>query len=104
MRNLMLIIGREYLVRVRTRAFLLFTVLMPLFIGGVVVLPSKLMSRAPSVRHVAVVAADPALGNAVRADLTASRFSGEEIGDRACGERQNAQAAVRGEPARRAQR
>ncbi|MGC2211494.1 MAG: ABC transporter permease [Candidatus Korobacteraceae bacterium] len=80
MRNLMLIIGREYLVRVRTRAFLLFTVLMPLFIGGVVILPSKLLSRAPSVRHVAVVAVDPALGNAVRADLTAARFSGEEIG------------------------
>ena len=80
MRKLMLIIGREYLVRVRTRAFLLFTVLMPLFVGSVVVLPSKLLSRTPSVRQVAVVAADPALGNAVRADLTASRFSNEELG------------------------
>jgi ABC-2 type transport system permease protein len=81
MRNLMLIISREYLVRVRTRAFLLFTVLMPLFVGGVVVLPSKLMlSHAPSVRQVAVVAADPVLGNAVRAELAASRISGEENG------------------------
>jgi ABC-2 type transport system permease protein len=80
MRNLMLILSREYMVRVRTRAFLLFTVLMPLFIGGVVVIPSKLLSRTPSARHVAVVAADPALGEAVRAELTAARFSGEEIG------------------------
>ena len=80
MRKLMLIIGREYLVRVRTRAFLIFTLLMPLFVGGVVVIPSKLMSRGPSVRRVAVVAADPVLGGAVRAELAASRFSGEEIG------------------------
>jgi len=80
MRKLMLIIGREYLVRVRTRAFLIFTLLMPLFVGGVVVIPGKLMSRAPSVRRVAVVAADPVLGGAVRAELTAARFSGEEIG------------------------
>ena len=80
MRNLMLIIGREYLVRVRTRAFLLFTVLMPLFVGGVVILPSKLMSHTPSVRHVAVVAADPVLASAVRDELTASRFSGDEAG------------------------
>jgi ABC-2 type transport system permease protein len=80
MRNLMLIIGREYLVRVRTKAFLLFTVLMPLFIGGVVVLPSRLMSRGPSVRRVVVVSADAALGNAVRAELTASHLSGDEAG------------------------
>jgi ABC-2 type transport system permease protein len=79
MRNLMLIIGREYMVRVRTRAFLLFTLLMPLFVGGVVVLPSKLMSRGPSTRRVVVVSADPALGNAVRAELTASHFSAEEV-------------------------
>jgi ABC-2 type transport system permease protein len=80
MRNLFLIIGREYLVRVRTRAFLLFTVLMPLFVGSVVVLPSKLMSRAPSTRRVVVVSSDPALGNTVRAELLASHLSGEEIG------------------------
>jgi ABC-2 type transport system permease protein len=80
MRNLFLIIGREYLIRVRTRAFLLFTVLMPLFVGGVVILPSKLMSRPPSTRRVVVVSSDPALGNAVRAELFASHFSGEEIG------------------------
>ena len=51
MRNLMLIIGREYLVRVRTRAFLIFTVLMPLLVGGVVVLPSKLMMQSGGARQ-----------------------------------------------------
>jgi ABC-2 type transport system permease protein len=80
MRNLFLIIGREYLVRVRTRAFLLFTVLMPLFVGGVIVLPTKLMSHAPSTRRVVVVSSDPALGNAVRSELIASHVSGEQIG------------------------
>ena len=80
MRNLMLIIGREYRVRVRTRAFLIFTVLMPLFVGGVVVLPGKLMTHAPSTRRVAVVAADPLLATAVGAELAAYHPSSDEFG------------------------
>ena len=38
MRKVLLIIRREYLVRVRTKAFVFFTVLMPLLVGTVVVL------------------------------------------------------------------
>jgi ABC-2 type transport system permease protein len=75
----MLIIGREYLVRVRTRAFLIFTVLMPLFVGGIVMLPSKLMMQAPSTRRVVIVAADPLLANAVGVELAAFHLSGEEV-------------------------
>ena len=80
MRKLMLIIRREYLVRVRTRAFLIFTVLMPLFVGGVVVIPSKLMCARSLVKRVAVVAADPVLGGAVQRRTGRPAFSGEEIG------------------------
>jgi ABC-2 type transport system permease protein len=81
MRNLMLIIGREYLVRVRTRAFLIFTVLMPLFVGGVVVLPGKLMLQSSSRRRVAIVAADPALASVVGAELSTFHRNGEAAGN-----------------------
>ncbi len=46
MRKLWLILQREYVVRVRTKAFVIFTVLMPLLVGAVVVLPSKLMMQS----------------------------------------------------------
>ena len=80
MRNLLLIVWREYLIRVRTRAFLLFTLLMPLFIGGIVVLPGKLMMEGASKRRVAVVAADASLAGAVRTELIDSRLNGKESG------------------------
>ena len=71
MRNLWLIIAREYLVRVRTRAFLIFTILMPVLVGGLVVLPSMVMLQEPSTRRIAIVASDAKLAGAVRAEITA---------------------------------
>ncbi len=71
MRNLWLIIAREYLVRVRTRAFLIFTILMPLLVGGVVVLPSMIAMHEPSTRRIAIVASDAPLAGAVRDELAA---------------------------------
>ena len=44
MRNTWTIIQREYLERVRTRAFLISTVLVPLFMFAAVVLPARFMS------------------------------------------------------------
>lgn len=70
MRNVWLIIKREYLERVRTRAFILFTVLMPLFIGGVVVLPSKLMMmKSGSVRNIVVAAPTLQLAAEIKSQL-----------------------------------
>ncbi len=70
MRNVWLIIKREYLERVRTRAFILFTVLMPLFIGGVVVLPSKLMMmKSGSVRNIVVAAPTMQLAEEIKSQL-----------------------------------
>ena len=69
MRNLMLIIAREYLIRVRTRAFLIFTILMPLLVGGLVVLPSMLMMQDTSTRRVTIVAFDARLASATRDEL-----------------------------------
>ena len=70
MRNVWLIIKREYLERVRTRAFLIFTVLMPLFIGGVIVLPTKLMTmKSGSTREIAVVAPTPQIAADIKSQL-----------------------------------
>ena len=43
LRNLNIIIAREYLTRVKKRSFLLITFLGPLFFAGVAVLPSLIM-------------------------------------------------------------
>jgi len=74
MRNFLLVAAREYRVRVRTRSFLLFTILMPLFAAGVVVLPGLLMMQQSSAKRVAVVSADLQLGRAIRSELNASRL------------------------------
>ena len=78
MHKILLIIRREYLVRVRTKAFVIFTVLMPLLVGMVVVLPSKLMMQRGGIKHVVIVAADPALANAMKSELSASHASFDE--------------------------
>jgi ABC-2 type transport system permease protein len=81
MRNVLLIIQREYLVRVRTKAFLIFTVLMPLLVGAVVVLPSHYMLHASGTgtRHIVIAAADDVLANSIKDQLvTISRASDAE--------------------------
>ncbi len=77
MRKVLLIIQREYIVRVRTKAFLIFTVLMPLLVGSVVVLPSKLMMQSGGARRIVIVAADSTLANAMKSELSASRASAD---------------------------
>ncbi len=70
MRNTWLIIKREYLERVRTKAFLIFTVLMPMFIAGIVVVPSKLMMmKSGSTRNIVVVAPSAGIANDIKSQL-----------------------------------
>lgn len=70
MRNVWLIFKREYTTRVRTKGFILFTILMPLFIFAIVVLPSKLMmTRTGGTRQVVIVCNNHALGEAVKKNL-----------------------------------
>lgn len=70
MRNTWLIIQREYLERIRTKAFLLSTILMPLFMAGVIVGPAKLASmKSGSVRNVVVVASSQAVADAAKSEL-----------------------------------
>ncbi len=42
MHNIWTLIQREYLERVRTRSFVIFTLLMPAFMAGIVLIPAKL--------------------------------------------------------------
>ncbi len=78
MRNVLLIIRREYLVRVRTKAFIIFTLLMPLLIGAVVLLPGKLMMSGSGTRHIVIVSSDPVLAGLVQKELAASRNRDDE--------------------------
>jgi ABC-2 type transport system permease protein len=78
MRNILLIMQREYVVRVRTKAFLIFTVLMPLLIGSALVLPAKLMTSGSKLKHVVIVSSDSSLADSMKAELSASHVSDDE--------------------------
>ncbi len=70
MRNVWLIARREYLERVRTRSFLLMTVLIPLLMGGLTLGPGMLAERVSHhAEHLVVVASDRQAGDAIRAQL-----------------------------------
>ena len=58
MRNTWLVIRREYLERVRTRSFIVSTILMPAFMFAVTVLPTMLASRKSKQESHIVVAAN----------------------------------------------
>lgn len=67
MRNVWLIVKREYVERVRTRAFLIFTLLTPALMFCFTVLPAKLIGmQSGGTQRIAVVASDETMGNAIR--------------------------------------
>ncbi|HVP63795.1 MAG TPA: ABC transporter permease [candidate division Zixibacteria bacterium] len=69
MRNTWLIMKREYLARVRTRGFILFTVLMPAFMAAVVLLPGKLMMRSTGPKHIVIVSSNAAVADVLKHEL-----------------------------------
>lgn len=69
MRNTWLVIKREYLEKVRTKAFILSTLLMPVFIFAISVLPSLLMMKSAGTRNVEVVSADATLAASVQQQI-----------------------------------
>lgn len=79
MRKILAVIRREFIERVRTRAFIISTILFPLLMTTFTVLPALLLRRASGTKHVAVIvglegsfgerAAD-ALASAPRRDAT----------------------------------
>ncbi len=79
MREALLIARREYLERIRSKAFRISTVLIPLFfalIFGVGALSGKLSGGA---RHIVVVSNDPQLAESERAELIAADNAADEV-------------------------
>jgi ABC-2 type transport system permease protein len=69
-RNTWLIAKRDYLERVRTKAFLVMTLLTPALVFMWAVVPSMLItSKTGGSRHLVVVTSDPEIGNAIKAGL-----------------------------------
>lgn len=79
MRNTWLITKREYLSKVRTRAFVIATMAMPLVIG-IFLLPGRLATmKMAGTRHIVVVSADRSLAEKVRQELQSPASNGPEI-------------------------
>ncbi|MGD0212698.1 MAG: ABC transporter permease [Terriglobales bacterium] len=84
MRNTWLIIRREYLERVRTRSFVVLTLLLPAIMTGVMILPAKLANIGEKSQRIVVVTSTPQFGETVRQGLlSASRDTGDSDDDEA---------------------
>ena len=72
MRNILLVLKREYLERVRKKSFLIMTVLVPALMGGAIWIPIQMAARGSiDHRHIAVVAPTQELGESIKQQLTA---------------------------------
>ena len=73
MHNVWVIIRREYLERVRTKAFWITTILVPALMGAFTILPAKLMmSQRGSDQHIAIVTSDAAFADVLEGSLARS--------------------------------
>ena len=70
MHNTWLIIRREYIERIRTKAFIIMTLLMPVFMASTILVPVFLGDmKSGGTRHIVLVANDPAIAEAVKQEL-----------------------------------
>jgi ABC-2 type transport system permease protein len=69
MRNVFLIIRREYLERVRAKSFVLSTIVLPVFMALLMILPAKLESMKTKATHHIVVAASPQVAALIKEQL-----------------------------------
>lgn len=74
MRNTWLIIKREYLERVRTRSFIILTLLLPAIMAGFLFAPALLARKAAKERAMVIAASSPELGALVRERLLADKI------------------------------
>ncbi len=82
MHNIWTLVQREYLERVRTRSFVLFTLLMPAFMAGSVLVPAKLAQmNSGGERNIVIVADDAPLGSAVGHELGNTTPKPAEMGE-----------------------
>lgn len=78
MRNTWLIIKREYLQRVRTRSFLVLTVLAPVIMTVLMAAPAKFATMSQKAEHVVIVVSNQQFGEAVRQQLLANQAASED--------------------------
>jgi ABC-2 type transport system permease protein len=81
MHNTWLIIKREYLVRVRTKSFLVLTLLAPAIMTALMVLPAKLATMGDKVQHIVVVTSTPQFGEMVRSELLSPSLAADKDDD-----------------------
>lgn len=75
MRKVWAIIRREVVERVRTRAFMISTLLFPILMGALIILPGYLMTRSTGTKRIALVdATGDSLGPQIDRALTAARI------------------------------
>jgi ABC-2 type transport system permease protein len=76
MRNVWTLLQREYLERVRTRSFVIFTLVMPAFMAGSVLVPTKLAEmNSGGERHLVLVVNNPQIATAVTQELANAKTS-----------------------------
>ena len=75
MHNVWLIAKREYLERVRTKAFMLSTILIPVLMGGGIVGSIIASSKARSTSHITIVSQDQQLATDLQAELQSGKDS-----------------------------
>lgn len=75
MHNVWLIAKREYLERIRTKGFILTTILIPLLMGGGIVGSILTSARSKSTSHIAIVSQDQQLATDLQAELTNGKDS-----------------------------
>ena len=78
MRNTWLIIKREYLQRVRTRSFLVLTVLTPAIMTVLMAAPAKFASMGQKPQHLVLVTSTQQFGEVVRQQLLANPMASED--------------------------
>jgi ABC-2 type transport system permease protein len=78
MRNTWVILKREYLERVRTRTFLVLTLLAPAFMTALMILPAKLATMGQQPEHIVIVASTQQFGEKIRQQLLAEPLISEE--------------------------
>ena len=69
MHNIWLIVQREYLERVRTRSFIVLTLLIPAIMTVMMVLPARLATMGQKSQHIVLVTSNLNFGQTVRRQL-----------------------------------
>ena len=70
MHNAWLVVQREYLERIRSKAFIIMTLLMPAFMASTILIPAFLSDMKSAVtRHIVLVANNPEIAEAIKQQL-----------------------------------